>query len=121
MENEVELLSKRMIRAIGNIRQFAERTYNFDSAKDFFAIHNFNIEGLKELSRLRKNNYYLEKLEEYPKLSENEVDYAIHKRTDGGGLSKQTEDKLQLLAEINKSILHVISHPGMDEMIRASE
>jgi hypothetical protein len=80
MENEIDILSRRMIRAIGTIQQFADRTYNFDTGKDFMTIHNFNIDGLKQLAQLRKNDFYTEKLSEYPTFDEDEIDFALMRR-----------------------------------------
>ncbi|MDX2361519.1 MAG: hypothetical protein QNK23_11985 [Crocinitomicaceae bacterium] len=117
MESKIEILSRRLIRSMESIHDFAAGHLMFDNGKNFFELHDFNKAGLEEMSKLSRNPYYKEKLAEYPKMRAATIDVLINDRKRGEA-NTGIENKLHSIAKTNQNIIHVLKHPGMDEMIK---
>jgi hypothetical protein len=141
MENNKE--TRKLIYSLEMIGDFSEKIDAINSADEFFKIHNRNKRMLQELTKFRNTDYFAEKVNEYPNISENELDEYIKDNNKSGNLililggwifmlialivktAKTrgnnlggTKNKLRTIKSINDSIIHVIKHPGFEELIR---
>lgn len=141
MENNKKI--RILIYSLEMIRDFSDKHDSLNSVNEFFEIHERNIKMLTELSVSRDTDYYLLKLNEYPVLSDSEIEeYIKEKRkstnlilalggwmfmlvalvfstikTKGNNLGG-TKNKLLRIKDINESLIYVIKNPGFEELIK---
>ncbi|MEY5041240.1 MAG: hypothetical protein RLZZ414_788 [Bacteroidota bacterium] len=127
---DLNILTK-SLNLIGN---FYNDVSVISSIDEFLIIHNRNITILKELSKLENKNYYIEKCNEYPKFTKEELlEYFRDKtkeksifsilgsffevleyiykiiKTKGNNLGK-TSDKLKQVKSINETLVYLIKN-----------
>lgn len=129
-KNDLNILTK-SLQVIGN---FYNNVTVVSSVDEFFTIHNRNIAMLLELSKDENNKFYIEKSNEYPKFSKDELlEYISQQtkqkslfsilgsffevlefmfkifKTKGNNLGK-TSHKLKQVQSINETLVYLIKN-----------
>lgn len=141
MSNTKEI--RKLIYSLEMISEFSDNVDAVNSSEEFFKIHNRNSAMLLKMSVDRNSDYFVIKVNEYPKLTESEIDEFIKDKQKAGNLILAmggwivylivllfktaktkgnnlggTKNKLQAIKSINNSLIYVIKNPGFEELIK---
>jgi hypothetical protein len=137
---------EKLIYSLNIIGNISDRIDSINSSSEFMNIHNRNIEDLRILAKERNSEYFIEKINEYPKLTLSEIEEFINvkrknsnmllfiggaifgliellyktAKTKGNNLGG-TKNKLKQIKSINESLVYVIKNPGFEELIKSKK